>query len=126
MRQISALGNAAKLTRLIGEKFNNDDQVIEREMSASAERVKTRGAEFNAMIQGGVPAQLAGFRKAVGEEMWTTIANNPSIVELLRAWLGEEQRKMAQILVDEFKTLLPSDHDMTDQDILEAVTANQQ
>lgn len=126
MRQISALGNAAKLNRLIGEKFNSDAQVIEREMSAAADRVKARGAEFNTMMQGGVPAQLAGFRKAVGEEMWTTIANNPSIVELLRAWLGEEQRKMAQILVDEFKTLLPSDHDMTDQEILEAVIAHQQ
>ena len=126
MRQISAFGNAAKLNRLIEEKFNSDAQVIEREMSAAADRVKARGAEFNTMMEGGVPTQLAGFRKAVGEEMWTTIANNPSIVELLRAWLGEEQRKMAQILVDEFKTLLPSGHDMTDQEILEAVTAYQQ
>lgn len=126
MRQISAFGNSIKLNRLIEEKFNGDAQAIEREMSASAERVKTRGAEFNAMMEGGVTAQLAGFRKAVGEEMWTTIANNPSIVELLRAWLGEEQRKMAQIVVDEFKTLLPDGHDMTDQEILEAVTAHQQ
>lgn len=123
LRQLSASLNSNKLNRLIEQKFNGDVETIEREMSAVAERIKARGAEFNAMMEGGVPTQLAAFRKAVGEDMWTTIAPNPQLLDLVRAWLGEEQRKMAMLVVEESKKLLPDDHDMTDQEILQAIGA---
>lgn len=120
---IYALGNAIKINRLIEEKFGNDPEAMERATTAAVDRAKTRGAEFDSIMNGGVVAQLAAFRKAVGEEMWTTIANNPGVNDLLQAWLREQGTKVAMILVEEFKTLLPDNHGMTDQEIFNALGA---
>jgi hypothetical protein len=123
MRQISALGSSIKLNRLIEEKFNKDTAAIEAAINAATERAKEKAAGFDALMNGGVVAQLDGFRKAVGEEMWTTIANNPNLSDLVQQWLKEQGQKVALGLVEEFKTLLPDDHGMSDQDIFEAIAA---
>ena len=123
MQQISDLGDAIKLNRLIEQKFNGDAEAIEKATTAAAERAKSRSAEFDSLMEGGVVAQLSAFRKAVGEDMWTTIANNPNLNDLLKTWLREQGMKVAMILVDEFKSVLPDDHGMTDQEIFNGIGA---
>lgn len=119
--QISALGNAIKMNRLMEQKFNGDDEALNAAVNAAGERAKERASDFDVLINGGVIVQLEGFRKAVGEAMWTTIASNPSINDLLQQWLRERAQEAALVLVEEFKTLLPDDHGMSDQEIFDAI-----
>lgn len=120
--EIEAIGNAIKMNRLLEQKFNGDAEALGKAVEAAALRAKERSAGFDSLVNGGVVAQLEGFRKAVGEEMWTTIANNPSISDLLQQWLREQGQKTALGLVEEFKTLLPDDHGMSDQEIFGAIS----
>jgi hypothetical protein len=119
--QISALGKSIKMRCLLEQKFNGDAEAIGKAIEAATLRAKERASVSDALINGGVVAQLEGFRKAVGEEMWTTIASNPNLSDLLRQWMREQGQKVALALVEEIKSLLPEDHGMSDQDIFEAI-----
>ncbi len=125
MRDISALSSSIKIDRLIGEKFANNAEAIEKAMNETAERVNKKTEEFNAILSSGVAAQLEAFRKDVGEEMWKTISNNPNLLALLQQWVLERSKIAASIVVEEFKTLLPDNHGMTDQEILEVIVVLQ-
>lgn len=125
MRDISALSSSIKIDRLIGEKFANNAEAIEKAMNETAERVNKKTEEFNVILSSGVAAQLEAFRKDVGEEMWKTISNNPNLLALLQQWVLERSKIAASIVVEEFKTLLPDNHGMTDQEILEVIVVLQ-
>lgn len=121
--EIQSLGNSIKINRLMMDKFNNNEEALLKAMEEVANRIKERGAFFQELIDGGVVAQLAAFRKEVGEEMWTTIANNPNLTSLLQTWFDEKRGKAAAITVEEIKTLLPDNHGMSDEEIISGISS---
>jgi antitoxin component of RelBE/YafQ-DinJ toxin-antitoxin module len=60
---------------------------------------------------------LQMYKKAVGPEMWEDIKNNPSLPEMVETWRKAEVEKVVPDLLQIIKTVLPADHDMTDDDI---------
>ena len=121
MSQLFTAASMLKFTRLVEEKFNNDQSEVQKAIGETAEKVKEKSEEIVNLLSAGVVHQLSAFRKAVGEDMWATIAANPAINDLLQEWLSEQKIKAASILVEEFRAILPENHGMTDKEILHAV-----
>jgi hypothetical protein len=119
--EITELGSQIKMNGLIAKKFNRDTEAIKLAMKTAVDKVNERTVAFSVMMEGGVASQLEAFRRAVGEEMWATIAGNVGIASLLHIWLEEEKVKVGRAVVEEFKMLLPDDHGMTDTEILQGV-----
>lgn len=87
---------------------------VKKKMEALVKRLPTDQAK-----------SLTMYRKAVGEDMWGTICNNPSLLDMVKAWKKEEAEKIMPEVIILLKSVLPADHDITDEEmtmILEKMT----
>lgn len=60
---------------------------------------------------------LTMYRKAVGEDMWDSIRNNPSLPEMVKSWVKAETEKVVPEIITILKSVLPEKHDMTDEEM---------
>lgn len=65
-------------------------------------------------------AQMTEFRKDVGEDMWATIAANPSLPKLIEQWSMERYQKVVKTAAAAVKALIPADQigDLTEKDFI--------
>lgn len=67
-------------------------------------------------IPQGMAAKLEGFRKSVGEEMWTTIAQNPSLPQLAETWFQDHAKKVVYELIAKLQDFL-KDTEITAEEV---------
>lgn len=68
-----------------------------------AEWMDTHGAgKAFAKVQEGLPTDQAGrlvaYRKAIGEEMWADVKNNPSLNDMVKQWFADVVMGRIQVL----------------------------
>jgi ABC-type transporter Mla subunit MlaD len=120
-QQLQSFESVIKVNEALQKKFNNNISAISEAVHDTANRIQERAKDYESLLNGGIAAQLAAFRKEVGEDMWQTIATNPGINDLVLSWMKDQRNKMPTLVVEEFRKILPDNHGLTDQDILNYV-----
>jgi predicted DsbA family dithiol-disulfide isomerase len=113
LRQLRGMTAKSKIDKLLRQKFNGDEEACGRAIDDACNPVKDKYI----FMQEGLVAQMAAFRKEVGEDMWATIASNPSLPQLLAEWKQEKGRAALAEFVEATKKILPEGHDATDEEI---------
>jgi hypothetical protein len=96
LRELDTISSQIRLQKLLDQHAITEEQL--NAMITEAESMKPPD---------GTVEQLALFRKSVGEEMWATIANNPSLPELLKSFIRDEAMKSLDFVADGIVKLLP-------------------
>ncbi len=97
IHSLHATAARCKVDRVLAEAGVTEQQI---------EEAVNRVTEHHASMTD-VANRLKAFRESVGEEMWATIANNPSLPQLLDKFAEEYVERMIDELTDIFMALLP-------------------
>jgi hypothetical protein len=78
--------------------------ISEEQLEAAVAEAERQYPRLDSMVDG-----LEAFRKEVGEEMWQSIAGNPSLPQLVEKFHKDHNYKLLDAVATEFSKLFPSD-----------------
>lgn len=119
---IQDLTASMKLDRLLKQKFKNDEVALDKAVEEATLRAHKRLEEFSKLMNGGMSVQLGALRADLGEDMWRSLPPGTNLRDLLDRWMREKANKAAVILVEEYRTLLPENNDITDSELIGALS----
>jgi len=105
LTELERIAAQNKLTRVLKEKYKTDEAAQEAVNGVMQE------SKRRAPLQTLDPIEIMkAYREALGQELWESIRNNPSLPSMMAEWEMKQRQAAANILLEEIQKILPENH----------------
>ena len=113
LNEITQVAALIKLNRLLDQVDGANDKLTEA--------FKAAEEKYAHIVKGTDADAMKAWRAELGEEMWATIATNPSLPEMFKEWKTALALKIIDEITDSVYAVLPDPKEITRGEVRKAI-----